>query len=47
MFQILRRRYLLRPVAVEVFTNENITHLLVFDEADREPVFKALHAHAK
>jgi hypothetical protein len=45
--QVLRRRYLLRPVALEVFLNDGYTHLLVLDVQEREPVFKSLLGHAK
>jgi hypothetical protein len=40
--QVLRRRYLLRPVAIEIFSVDGRNSLLVFDFADRERVITVM-----
>jgi hypothetical protein len=40
--QVLRRRYLLRPVAIEIFSVDGRNSLLVFDLADRERVISVM-----
>eukprot|EP01113_Clastostelium_recurvatum_P033194 TRINITY_DN4361_c0_g1_i1.p1 TRINITY_DN4361_c0_g1~~TRINITY_DN4361_c0_g1_i1.p1 ORF type:complete len:3468 (+),score=1121.67 TRINITY_DN4361_c0_g1_i1:47-10450(+) len=41
--EILRRRYLLRPVAIEMFSTDGRNHLVVFDDLPgREEVFRLL-----
>lgn len=40
--QVLRRRYLLRPVAIEIFSVDGRNSLLVFDLTDRERVINVM-----
>lgn len=40
--QVLRRRYLLRPVAIEIFAVDGRNSLLVFDLTDRERVINVM-----
>ena len=44
--ETLRRRYLLRPVALELFSNDGRSCLVAFDNlADREEVHRLLAMH--
>ncbi|KAL6046858.1 WD repeat and FYVE domain-containing protein 3 [Balamuthia mandrillaris] len=40
--EILRRRHLLQPVAIELFLNDGTNEMLVFDIKERERVYKSL-----
>lgn len=43
--EVLKRRYQLRPVAVELFSLDGCNDLLVFHQAERDDVFKQLLQH--
>jgi hypothetical protein len=41
---IFKRRYLLQPVAIEIFSNDGRNYLVVFDAAERDEVYQKLAA---